>query len=124
MDVWYLRGEGGAVNAMVPPFPEGVGARLRSGAITRVNEDGTPYSEPEATPDAPETPDVPATLAEQRAVKELAEASDRERLPMPASDARKGEWTAYAVSTGRITESAANDLTVRELRERFGTAKG
>lgn len=134
-EVWYLRGEGGAVNAMTPPFGEGIAARLRAGALLRVNADGSPYAKP-VEPEAVvvddgnqavavvvdgNTSEAAATLAEQRAQKELAElATTLAPLPVPDRNARKSEWVKHAASTGRITESAADDLSRAELIERFG----
>lgn len=115
-DTWYIKGEGGAVIPMVPPLPEGITARLRSGALQRVTADGARW-----VADAPAAAEpAPATLAEKRAAEQLAEQTATGPLARPERDARKGAWVAYAASTGEITEDAANDLTLPQLRERFG----
>jgi hypothetical protein len=91
-----------------------------------VNADGTPYTAPAATPDpaaqAPAELEEPASLAEARAVEQLAEQAETTVvvLPLPDRTDRKGAWVAYAASTGQITTDAADDLTRAELIARFG----
>jgi hypothetical protein len=46
-DVVHLRGEGGAVFEMTLPLSPNVQARFDAGAIVRVNQDGSPYEEPQ-----------------------------------------------------------------------------
>lgn len=42
----HVRGEGGYVFAMDLPLPEALAKRLAAGELTRVNADGSPYTEP------------------------------------------------------------------------------
>ena len=116
-EVWLVRGEGGDIIPMSPPLGEGIAARLRAGACLRVNPDGTPWTPPAEAAVAP-----PASLAEKFAADEFAKqrAEQRAELPRPRVNDAKAKWTAYAVSTGRITEAAAEDLTKDELVTRFG----
>lgn len=50
-ETWYIRGEGGDIIPMDLPLGEGIPGRLASGALVRVNPDGSPYEEPAS--DAP-----------------------------------------------------------------------
>ncbi len=64
---------------------------------------------------------TPATLAEQRVDQQFAEqATTVAPMPRPLPTDRKTAWVTYAVSTGRITHEAADDLTRAELIARFG----
>ena len=117
-EVWHIRGEGGDVIAFQLPLPEGIPSRLRSGALMRVNPDGSPYTAPPVPVDAPA-----ASLAEYQAAQaEKAAPVAEEPLERPAGNARKAAWVAYAHSTGRITLAAAEDLSRDELVARFGGA--
>lgn len=112
-EVWHIRGEGGAVHRMQRPFGEGIDARLRSGALARVNPDGTPYTGESAVVE-------PSSLAEVRAEREKAEnARDLPPRPLPHENARKAAWVDYAISRG-LTRNAAEDLTRDELVVRYG----
>ncbi len=76
---------------------------------------------PAVTP-TPGAKSSPASLAEKRADDQLAEqAASTPTLPMPERSASKRAWVAYASSTGRITNDAADDLNRSELIERFGS---
>lgn len=123
-EVWLIRGEGGAVTKMSPPFGEGIASRLRSGALVRVNADGSLWTAPEAAPADPADPAAaPATLAEQRVEQQLAEQQAETAIvpvPVPDKNARKGDWVKYASSTGQITAEAADNLSRAELIARFG----
>lgn len=113
-DIWLIRGEGGDVTPMSPPFGEGIAQRLRTGALVRVNPDGSRWEAPAEVPASP-----PASLAEKRADEAKVEAA-KVNLPMPALDASQTKWAEYAASTGLITPDAAADLEKDELIARFG----
>lgn len=111
-EVWLIRCEGGSIEPMELPLGEGMASRLASGALVRVNEDGSLWSgDPAPTVD---------TVAAQNAAKELAAAAKLTPLERPVDSAKKPLWVAYAASTGAITEGAAQDLTKDELIRRFG----
>lgn len=44
-ETWLIRGEGGTVFALDLPLHEAIEQRLQKGYLTRVNEDGTDYTE-------------------------------------------------------------------------------
>lgn len=71
-ETWYIRGEGGDIIPMDLPLGEGIPGRLASGALVRVNPDGSPYEEPAS--DAPEA--APAPARKRRAPKAEADASE------------------------------------------------
>jgi len=50
-ETWFIRGEGGDIIPMDLPLGEGIAGRLASGALVRVNADGSPWVEPAS--DAP-----------------------------------------------------------------------
>ncbi len=114
-EVWLIRGEGGDITPMSPPLGEGIAQRLRTGALLRVNEDGSRW-EPE--PDEPVP--APKSLVEKRADESKAEATKAPVLAKPAQNENKARWVDYAASTGQITREAAEDLNKAELVERFG----
>lgn len=111
-EVWFIRCEGGSIEPMQLPLGEGLAARLASGALVRVNEDGSHWTA--------EVAPLVETVAVKNAVRELAENAEVTTLPRPVDSARKPLWIAYAVSTGLITQGAAEDLTKDELISRFG----
>lgn len=113
-EVWWIRTETGEVISMQLPLWEGIPQRLRTGALVRVNEDGTPWVPPADAVEAP-----PASMAEKLADEAKAEAVKVE-VPKPAPGDLKARWVEYAASTGQITADAANDLTKAELIARFG----
>ena len=113
-EVWLIRGEAGDITPMSPPLGEGIAQRLRTGALVRVNPDGSRWEAPAHQPAAP-----PGSLVEKRADEAKAEAAKNDVL-MPALGAPKAQWVLYAASTGRITPDAAEDLTKDELIVRFG----
>lgn len=88
----YLRGEGGGIHAMDLPLPEPIQERLTKGMLQRVNEDGSPYREPEPT--------------------EPTE---------PAKTASKAEWVGWAVANGATPEDA-DGMTKADLIELYGTS--
>lgn len=114
-EVWYLRGEGGDIIAMELPLGEGIPGRLRSGAIARVNADGTQWTGDVVS-------ESPASLSEKRAADELAQQAEElvNPVPRPAQADKKAAWVAHAASTGTITVAAAEDLTKDELIARYG----
>lgn len=46
----HVRGEGGAIFPMALPLHPAIQQRLDGGALARVNEDGTPWTETPAKP--------------------------------------------------------------------------
>jgi hypothetical protein len=92
----YFRGEGGGIHAMDLPLPEVMHQKLTKGYLQRVNEDGTPYTEPTDT-----TGGAPA--APQR----------------PAQSASKAEWVGWAVHNGMAPDDA-DAQTKHDLIEKFG----
>jgi hypothetical protein len=113
-EVWHLRGEAGDVVAYELPLPEGIPGRLRSGAIQRVNPDGSLWA------GVDDTPAAPTSLAELKADQErAANARDLPPVERPDQSARKQAWVTYAVSQG-MTQAAASDLTKDELIARYG----
>jgi len=129
METVTFRGEGGGIHTMRLPLPSGIADRLASGALQRVNPDGTPYtgvpSGPAADPPAP-AGDGAESLAARRAAEEKARAAEevelREAPAKPSPRGRKADWVEYAVHhyPDTITRSAAEELTRDELAERFG----
>lgn len=98
----WFRCEGGVVLEMDLPLPEGIGQRVRQGAIVRVaGPDGAPYVE---APDEPEVPGPPTTR--------------------PAPSASKSDWVGWAVTfpdeSRRLSEEAALAMTKPELIDLFG----
>lgn len=88
----HVRGEGGVVWAMTLPLPDGIAQRLASGALTRVNEDGSPYEQP-----TPQPQDAP-----------------------PAKTASKAAWVDYAVDARAVDRAEADAMTKAELIDRYG----
>lgn len=88
----YLRGEGGGIHAMDLPLPEPIQERVTKGMLQRVNEDGSPYREPD-----------PVEPTE------------------PAKAASKAEWVGWAVAQGATPEDA-DGMTKADLVEKYGTS--
>lgn len=57
----YIRGEGGSVIPMDLPLPEDIAQRYASGALVRVNADGSDWTEP-----APAAESAPAVKPRTR----------------------------------------------------------
>jgi hypothetical protein len=94
-DTIHVRGEGGMVIAMDLPLPGHIEQRLTRGQIRRVNEDGTPYTEPaDGTVAAP-----PSERPPQSAAKEL--------------------WVGWAVTCGALPDDA-EAMTKGDLIDKYG----
>jgi hypothetical protein len=88
----YLRGAG-VVWTFTAPLSAEIEKQLVRQELVRVNEDGTPWVEPE-------TGEVP-------------------EVKRPAKSALKAEWVGYAVSQGMSVDDA-DAATRDDLIERFG----
>lgn len=100
----HVLGEGGMVIAMDMPLPEHIAQRLIKGQITRVNEDGTPYTVIGGVP-GPVGPVPGPPLTE------------------PARTALKPDWVGWAVVRGAKPEEA-EAMTKNDLIEKYGTPIG
>lgn len=93
----WLLGENGALLVFDVPLPFGIAHRLNRGDLTRVNPDGSPWSdivpEPEPAPDA--AGDAP---------------------PLPKRTENRAVWTDFAIGQGMEREQAAS-MTKAELIE-------
>lgn len=96
-DIVHMRGEGGSIIPMEPPFPEHIAARVATGHIVRVNPDGSDWT------DEPVPTDV--------------DTLDRVNPPKPA--AAKADWVAYAQSQGMFHDDA-DAMTKAALVEKYG----
>lgn len=114
LEVWLIRCETGEIIPMSPPLGEGLAQRLRSGALVRVNSDGSLWGAPADRLEPP-----PSSLVEKRADEAKAEAA-KHAVPRPSLDAPKSAWALYASSTGLIAPDVAEDLDKDELVARFG----
>lgn len=94
-DTIHVLGEGGAVIAMDLPLHDAIAHRMTTGQLRRVNEDGSPYTEPSA-------PDVPALPTQA-----------------PAANATKSEWVGWAVAKG-ADPAEAEAMTKADLIEAHG----
>lgn len=95
----HIRGEGGLVLAHDLPLGEGIGHRLESGQLVRVNEDGSPWTAPadaEVDPDA----GVVSTVK-------------------PDPKATKVAWVGWAVSQGAKPDDA-EAMTKADLIDKYG----
>jgi hypothetical protein len=97
----WIRGENGALHLMDVPLPLGIQSRLDRGDLVRVNEDGTPWHEPNFEELAPPLGDLPP---------------DAPALPKRAEN--RATWTEFAVSQGMDREQAAS-MTKAELVDVF-----
>jgi hypothetical protein len=95
----YVTGGGGHIIKMDLPLHEDIAQQLLKGYLTRVNEDGSRWHEPEGD-EAPLAP-VP-----------------------PTKSALKAEWVGWAVNhpdeARRMTPDDAEALTKDDLIDRFG----
>jgi hypothetical protein len=105
----YLRGEGGGIHEMDLPLPESIEERLVKGMLQRVNEDGTPYTEPvtEEPTGAGKAP-APGTQVPGPPLTE------------PAKSATKADWVGWAVVKGANAEEA-DGMTKADLIEQYAT---
>lgn len=110
----YVRGEGGGVHAMDLPLPEPIQERLTKGLLQRVNEDGTPYTEPSAEPD----PGGDGPLPGQ--VPAPGQTVPGPPLTEPSKNASKADWVGWAVVKGATPEDA-DGMTKADLIEKHGT---
>lgn len=95
----YVQGENGVICGIWDDavLPDGIAHRLKTGDLTRVTEDGQPW-----TADADEVePDAPLDAPE-----------------LPKRTASRAEWTEFAVSQGMDRGEAAT-MTKAELIARF-----
>lgn len=106
----YVRGEGGGIHAMDLPLPEPIQERLTKGLLQRVNEDGTPYTEPSAEDEGDAGT---AGKAPGQQVPGLP-------LTEPSRTANKPEWVGWAVVKGATPEEA-DGMTKADLIEKYGT---
>lgn len=95
----WLRGESGALLSFSLPLHPGIRHRLDTGDLVRVNEDGTPWAEPDDEPDEPEDvppPDAPA---------------------LPDRKATRAVWAEFAISQGMDREQAASMTRAQLIAE-------
>ena len=102
----WIRGENGALHCMDVPLPPGIQDRLDKGDLVRVNEDGTPWREPDEPVLEPPHGDLPPDAP-----------------PLPKKTEPRAAWTEFAVSQGMDREEAAS-MTKAELIERFTPPSG
>lgn len=95
--MWVL-GENGTLNLFDVPLPPGIAHRLERGDLTRVNEDGSPWSpEPKVPGDGPLPDGAPA---------------------LPKRSASQKTWADFAVSQG-MDEAKAAAMTRDDLVAEF-----
>ncbi len=138
----YIRGEGGGIHAMDLPLHESIQQRLATGQLTRVHQDGSPYTglaepsvaAPPATrpvKTAPKSEWVGWAVTVHHMDPEKAEAmtkADLADLPeqpappaapagdgRPSEDAEKSEWIAYVVRLGKLSAEDASNYTKDDL---------
>ncbi|MFE9765113.1 hypothetical protein ACFYPC_11360 [Streptomyces sp. NPDC005808] len=96
----YIRGEGGGIHAMDLPLHESVEQRLARGQLTRVNQDGSSYTDGTTEAGPSESSDPAA-----------------DKSARPAVNASKSEWIAYVVGQGHLSAEDAANLTKADLIE-------
>jgi hypothetical protein len=96
-DIAYLQIAGGSVQEHSLPLHWAVQGQLDKGYIARVNEDGSPWTEPAPEPEEPLGP------------KE------------PAKNASKADWAAYAKAIDdELTDEDIEGMTRDGLAELYG----
>lgn len=101
---WFMRGEGGSIIKMDLPFPWAIQQRFDAGLIVRVNEDGSPWSEPRPRPEPVDVDGDDADLGPVR----------------PERAAPKARWVAFAELVSDLSHDEALAMTKAELVEQFG----
>jgi hypothetical protein len=96
----WIRGENGTLNVFDVPLPPGIQHRLDRGDLVRVNEDGSPWTEPDDEPEP--AADVPPADAPA----------------LPDRKANRAVWAEFAISQGMGREKAAS-LTKAQLIAEF-----
>jgi len=97
-----FRGEGGHVWEMDLPLGEAHAKREREGALVRVNEDGSPFTESAEEPTEP--------------------AATQEPSKKPNKASSKADWVEWAVHQGADRDEAES-LTLAVLIERYHGAE-
>lgn len=93
----FVLGEGGTVFKLDLPLPEGIEARLASGALKRVaNAEGDPYEGDDGLAPTPPT-------------------------EVPALSALKADWIAWAVVKGAVIDDA-EAMTKQDLIDKYSRA--
>jgi hypothetical protein len=111
----WIRGENGALLVFDLPLPLGIGHRLDSGELVRVNEDGTPYVEPDAPEPLP-PPVGDRVPADDGPLPDGAPA-------LPGRSEAKHVWAAFAISQGMDRAQAAT-MTKAQLVAEFTREHG
>lgn len=96
----WIRGENGMLNVFDLPLPPGIQSRLDRGDLTRVTEDGAPWTDPDEEVLEPPVGDRIPTDAP----------------PLPKKTENRAVWTEFAVSQGMDRETASG-MTKAELIE-------
>lgn len=139
-EIWYILGESGEVIPMALPLGEGIPQRLRTGALARVNKDGSPYvkgkSSDEDLAALPRDVD-PANSRSDNGVQisEISDAvvdnarTDRAHrdprhadlsVERPSDSAPVEVWREYAVNHRGAAASAVARMGRVKLIEQFG----
>jgi len=105
----YVRGEGGSIIMMDLPLPEAIQLRVDAGAIVRVNEDGSAWSDSVPEP----TPEPVSEDAVELARDDVGPVRPERAMP-------KARWVEYAQLVSDLTREDAEALTKAELVSRFG----
>ena len=103
----WIRGENGMLNVFDLPLPPGIQSRLGRGDLTRVNEDGTPWADPD----------------EEILEPPLVDRLPTDAPPLPKKTDNRATWTEFAVSQGMDRETAAG-MTKAELIDAFTQPDG
>jgi hypothetical protein len=110
----WFRGDGGGVWPMDLPLPEHMAEQLTKGYLTRVNEDGSPWTEP-VPESGPGQPPPQGGGGAAPAGGPMAPA-----VPRPATSASKAEWVGYAVRAHGLKPDDAEAMTKQDLIDRYG----
>ena len=107
----WFRGEGGGLHEFDLPLPELYAAQERQGRLTRVNPDGSAWS------------DEPAQETEEERKARVDAEDDRRPLgpQRPSQAAAKAQWVDYAQLVSDLSQDEAAAMTKAELVERFGS---
>lgn len=139
-EIWYILGENGEVIPMALPLGEGIPQRLRTGALARVNKDGSPYVERNSSDEdlaaLPRDAD-PVNSRSDNGVKisEISDAvvdnarTDRAHrdprhadlsVERPSDSAPVEAWREYAVNHRGAAAPAVARMNKAKLIEQFG----
>lgn len=116
----YLRGEGGYIWEFWPPLNPEIAAKLASGKLTRVNQDGTTWQNDQATVTEGSTVTAGAEVTGDTSGDAEVIALTGDTPERPTDNAALATWKTYAVQTKGGDPAAVDGMTKPELIKAFG----